>query len=188
MGAADRAGRSVSAVGLDLSLSATGVASASGELRTIKSAVDDGTVAGRAYRIADLAGRITSCVPVGALAVIEGPAYASQAQAGVHLRAGLWWQVACLLTARGVEVVEIAPSALKKLATGKGNATKPDMRMALYQRAGIDERDDNRVDAWWLRQVGLHLLGDPDALDLPKTHLAALDKIRRPALDMEVPF
>ena len=67
-------------------------------------------------------------------------------------------------------------------------ATKPDMRMALYQRAGLDERDDNRVDAWWLRQVGLHLLGDPDALNLPKTHLAALDKIRRIADDTEVPF
>lgn len=177
----------MSAVGLDLSLSATGVALASGELRTIKSTVDDGTVAGRAHRIADLADRITSCVPVGALAVIEGPAYAAQAQAGVHLRAGLWWLVAHTLTSRGVEVVEIAPSALKKLATGKGNATKPDMRMALFQRTGLDERDDNRVDAFWLRQLGLHLLGADDRIELPKTHLVALEKVRRPAPSASIP-
>ena len=62
----------MSAVGLDLSLSATGVALASGELRTIKSTVDDGTVAGRAHRIADLADRITSCVPVVGRALDDG--------------------------------------------------------------------------------------------------------------------
>ena len=176
-------------IGIDPSLTATGIADADGGLFTITSKPDDGTVADRARRIATITAHLRPHRLTDAhLVVIEGPAFSRQGQAGVHLRAGLWWQVACLLTARGVEVVEIAPSALKKLATGKGNATKPDMRMALYQRAGIDERDDNRVDAWWLRQVGLHLLGDPAALDLPKTHLVALAKIRRPALDTEVPF
>ena len=70
-----------------------------------------------------------------------------------------------------------ADGTLKKFATGNGAAKKPDLRMALYRRAGVDVADDNQVDAWWLRQAGLQHLGDPDAVPLPQTHLSALDKV-----------
>lgn len=74
----------------------------------------------------------------------------------------------------------ITAATLKKFATGKGNATKSDMRMALYQRTGVDLADDNQVDAGWLRYLGYALVGElPFAL--PRTHLTALDKI--PALE-----
>ena len=53
-----------------------------------------------------------------------------------------------------VPYVTIAPATLKKYATGKGNATKADMRMAWFQRTGEDVRDDDAVDALWLRQIG----------------------------------
>lgn len=72
------------------------------------------------------------------------------------------------------------PTSLKKFATGKGNATKADMRMALFQRAGIDCRDDNQVDAWWLHQIGLHISSSLPRLVLPQTHTVALDKINIP--------
>lgn len=78
------------------------------------------------------------------------------------------------LDARGHQLIEVSPSALKKFATGKGNAAKADMRMALYQRAGLDVPDNDQVDAWWLRQWGLHLTSNPAAVTLPKTHLAAM--------------
>lgn len=100
-----------------------------------------------------------------------------QAQAGVHLRAGLWWRIATVAYQRGIRVAEVPPSTLKRYATGKGTAPKSDMRMALYKRSGIDVPDDNQVDATWLRQMGLAHLGDPDAVPLPQTHLAALDKV-----------
>jgi len=77
----------------------------------------------------------------------------------------------------GVPIFPIAGSALKKFATGKGNATKPDMRMSLYRRADIDLRDDNQVDAWWLRALGYHIMGQP-IVELPKEHLAGLDKLK----------
>jgi len=83
----------------------------------------------------------------------------------------------CLID-NGIEYVTVVASTLKKFATGKGNCGKPDMRMELYKRTGLDIPDDNQVDAWWLRQIGLHLIEDPGRIDLPKTHLAALDKIR----------
>ena len=80
------------------------------------------------------------------------------------------------LWGRGAEFVMVPPASLKRYATGKGNATKADMRMALFQRAGLDVRDDNAADAWWLRAMGLDALGAP-VVALPQTHRQALDKV-----------
>lgn len=78
-----------------------------------------------------------------------------------------------------VPYILVPAASLKKFATGSGNAGKPDMRMELYKRAGIDLKDDNQVDAWWLRAIGHALLGEP-LLELPKTHTVALDKLELP--------
>ena len=160
-------------VGLDPSLTGLGLATGEG-LSTITSKPAGATIAARAERIVTMADAVARRIPESSLVVIEGPAYSRQLGAGHHLSAGLWWVLAVELTHRGHTLIEVSPSALKKFATGKGNATKPDMRMAMFQRTGLDERDDNRVDAYFLRQVGLHLVGDPDALPLPKAHLAVL--------------
>lgn len=165
-------------VGIDPSLTATGIADADGGLHTITSKPDDGTVTDRARRIATITAHLRPHRLADAhLVVIEGPAFSRQGQAGVHLRAGLWWRIVGLLHSAGVPVAEVSPSTLKKYATGKGNADKSDMRMALYKRAGLDVSSDDEVDAWWLRQMGLAHLGDPDAVPLPQTHLSALDKV-----------
>ena len=160
-------------VGLDPSLTGLGLATPDG-LSTITSKPAGDPIAARAHRIVTMADTVARSIPDDSLVVIEGPAYSRQLGAGHHLSAGLWWVLAVELTHRGHTLVEVAPTALKKFATGKGNATKPDIRMALYQRAGLDVRDDNEADAYFLRQVGLHLVGDPDALPLPKAHLAVL--------------
>jgi Holliday junction resolvasome RuvABC endonuclease subunit len=76
----------------------------------------------------------------------------------------------------GIKYVLVTPASVKKFATGSGNATKPDMRMEIFKRTGTDIRDDNQVDAWWLRQMGLQHLGECD-LGLPKKHLSALDAV-----------
>lgn len=87
----------------------------------------------------------------------------------------------CLIDNR-VPYITVTAATLKKFATGKGNCGKPDMMIELYKRTAIELRDDNQVDAWWLRQLGLHLVDDPRRIELPKTHLAALDKIDRTAV------
>lgn len=63
--------------------------------------------------------------------------------------------------ARGVEVTSIAPSALKKHATGRGNAKKPEVLSAARARwgRGEDLADDNEADAlcilaWVLEEIG----------------------------------
>lgn len=170
---------SVEVVGIDLSLSATGIATPHG-LYTIKSEpTASDTIQARLARLGYIILRIQEHVnPLpGALVVVEGPSLGQRRQGGEHLRAGLWWLLIAHLDSAGFQVIEMSPAALKKFATGRGNATKADMRVALLQRAGLDVRDENQVDAYWLWQVGLHLVGATAAISLPKAQTAVLDKI-----------
>ena len=50
------------------------------------------------------------------------------------------------------------------------------MRAALLERTGMDVRNDNKVDAWWLRAVGLQHFGQLP-FELPATHLGTLQKV-----------
>lgn len=162
-------------IGLDPSLSATGVATAGGQVSLATKPAK--TLPTRLARLYGIVEEVAARTPEGSLVVIEAPAY-SRANAGTHVGAGLWWLLVAMLDARGCALVQVAPTTLKKFATGKGTASKPDMRMALYKRAGLDLADDNHVDAWWLRQVGLHLLHHPDAVDLPKAQRDAVEGLR----------
>lgn len=83
------------------------------------------------------------------------------------------------LALRSVPVAWVSPATLKKIATGRGNATKPDLRVELYKRTNLDLGDDNQVDAWWLWCAGMCHLGEPP-IDLPKAHLDALAKVEWP--------
>jgi Holliday junction resolvasome RuvABC endonuclease subunit len=73
----------------------------------------------------------------------------------------------------------IPPASVKKYATGRGNATKADMRVELLKRANLDIRDDNVVDAWWLRAMALDHFGQP-VVKMPETHRVALEKVEWP--------
>lgn len=161
--------------GIDLSLAATGVAWMDGTVETLKPGDRRGL-----DRIHWTVARIVEGAARSDLAVLEGPAYSRATGAGHHEAAGLWWAVLDALVSRyKVPVAVVPPTTLKKYATGKGNATKPDMRMALYRRESRDLRDDNMVDARWLALMGLDHLGHP-VVDVPKTHRDALVKVAWP--------
>ena len=175
-------------VGLDPSLRATGLALPDGELLTIAtpscSTLDDKIervrhVVGKIERVRHVVGKVGVRAHIGALVVIEGPAFGMNNKA-THELAGLWWALVVRLAEQGNQIAVLSPGQLKKFATGNGNAKKPDMRMALYQRTGVDVRSDDEVDAYWLRQAGLVRQGHPDALSLPKTQTAVLDNIAWP--------
>lgn len=165
-------------VGLDPSLRATGLALPDGELLTIAtpscSTLDD-----RIERIRHVVGKVGVRARIGALVVIEGPAFGMNNKA-THELAGLWWSLVVRLAEQGNQIAVLSPGQLKKFATGSGRASKPDMAVAMFERARIKAADDNQVDAFWLRQAGLVHQGHPDALSLPKTQTAVLDGIAWP--------
>lgn len=112
------------------------------------------------------------------VAVIEGYSFGSSAKGTRSIAE--WGGVARLnLYVRGVPVVEVPPSTLKKYATGRGNAPKPDMRMELYKRTGLDVADDNEVDALWLLAAAHDATGDP-LWEMPKVNREALGKVEWP--------
>lgn len=167
------------AVGLDLSLTATGIAPVDGVTLTVQ----PGKGLRGAARLAEMRESILTLATAGGvpdMVVIEGPAYSRALGAGHHEAAGLWWQVVCSLHTAGIPYAVATPSTLKKYATGRGDATKADMRMALFQRAVLDLRDDNQVDAWWLRCAALDRFAMAPVV-LPRTQRAALDKVEWPA-------
>lgn len=138
-------------VGLDLSLTATGFANDehANVYKSRKRGVE---------RLADLRDFVTLMVsgypdePV--LVVLEGYSYASGHQA--HQLGELGGVIRLALHEMRVAYVEVAPATLKKFATGKGNANKSAMGLAAARNGYDGPGDDNAIDAWWLRLMGLY--------------------------------
>ena len=174
-------------IGLDLSLAATGLAELADDnalvTKTIRSVpAGEGVYASHARLrgiLAQVWEHVTQGGPYPALVVLEGPSYNSRGT-GTWDRAGLWWLVVdtltCTLGCPRIPVAVVPPAVLKKYATGRGTADKTAMAVALAKRAGgLELRDDNRVDAFWLAAAGRDRLGHP-FLKLPQAQRDVLAK------------
>lgn len=76
--------------------------------------------------------------------VMEG--YAPGAKFGREMAGELGGAVKLAL--RPVMPKIVAPSGLKKWATGKGNASKTDVVMGVYKKFGVEFDDDNAADSY----------------------------------------
>lgn len=158
-------------VGLDLSLTATGVCR-NGELHTIttkKKGVE------RLWAVQqEVKGYSHGC----STAMIEGYSFGSQGRAVFNI-GELGGVIRLMLWIGTVKTYEVPPSTLKKYATGAGNANKSLVVQEAAKRSGITFLDDNQADAWWLWQIGLHLF-EPNHrkyVQMPKLNVSALDKL-----------
>jgi crossover junction endodeoxyribonuclease RuvC len=86
--------------------------------------------------------------------------------------------VRLMLLELGVETYEIPPTTLKKFITGKGNASKEQVMVAVYKRFGFEAPDNDQADAVGLAYAMAHLKNIK--LDLPKTHTETLVKSLSP--------
>lgn len=157
-------------VGLDLSITATGLCHPNGTTRTVKTRDKDKDVRLQIIRNAALEDAFMCD-----LAMIEEwvGSFAAAVMGMVH------GTVRTTLMDHGVPYVLVPPSTLKKFATGNGKSDKSGMAVAAFKRAGAEFADDNQCDAWWLRVAGLYLLGEPP-FGLPKVQVDALNVLTLP--------
>jgi Holliday junction resolvasome RuvABC endonuclease subunit len=165
----------VRVIGIDASITETGIADVDGQL-----SIAGGDAALGDKRLQRIHDAVTEVCVTGwpDLAVIEDlPTHAH----GAGITGMVQGVIRFALLRQGVPYATVVAATLKKYATGNGGANKSDMRMALYKRADVDERNDNKVDAWWLRHAGLDHLGEP-VLSLPAAQRASLAKVSWPEL------
>lgn len=145
-------------IGLDLSLTSTGVAFADTQvsLRTAHKGPQ------RLHEIWILLEK-TICEINNPLVVIEGYSYSSRnsqshsiGELGGVIRVELW--------RRDIPYVVVAPTARAKFATGRGNASKMEVMSAVSAKTGIiwsGSGADDMCDAWILQEMGLTAFGTP---------------------------
>lgn len=169
-------------LGLDLSLTASAVASSAGWVEVMGlPGQRTATYDERLYRVHDVVDKVTGHIGLDAdLVVLEGPSYRS-ADPSAFDRAYLWWRVYGYCARRELPVAVVTPSQRALYATGKGNAGKGAVIDAVARRwpAYATKGDDNAADAVTLLAAGLDWLGHPLA-KMPATHRRALETVSWP--------
>jgi Holliday junction resolvasome RuvABC endonuclease subunit len=169
-------------IGLDLSITSTGVCRPDGSTFRIKTRQKDGPR--RVTVIRDrLAAEVAECRPH--LAVIEDLPMITGRMSIANLKtiAGLHGVVLSVLTDADVPWAYVTPSTLKSFACDNGKADKADMAAAAYLADGVEFDDDkggDQADAWWLRAAGHDWCGVP-LFDLPQAQRNYLSKAEWPA-------
>lgn len=181
-------------VGLDLSLTSTGIAMIGTDVAPAIVSVDrirtkpaGDNLEARHQRMRTIIKGINTWLSSVDLVVIEGLAYASRSPHATE-RAGLWWLVIDHLHMRRADVAVVAPTARAKYATGKGNAPKDQVLAAVIRRyPDVEITGNDEADALILAAMGARALSHPieprpdrGTYSLPDTHLAALDKVAWP--------
>jgi len=158
----------VRVVGVDLSLTSTGLADSLGDVeRVTTKAVPKDDVAAVSNRIRWIADEVDVFAGSWAkddtadLVAIEGPSFASTG-GQQHTRGGLWWVTVDGLLRRSVPILVVPPTVRAKYATGKGNASKDQVLASAIKRyPAIDITGNDIADAVLLAAIGARMLGDP---------------------------
>ena len=173
-------------IGLDLSLTSTGLAkvgegSISTQTITSKGKAGDNLLS-RQKRLSRLASDVVKEVIAytPSLVLVEAPSFAS-AGGHHHDRSGFWWLVVADLYYLEYPVLEVPPTTLKKYATGKGNAGKDEVVIAVTRRfPDVQFKTNDEADALTAAAIGHRLLGHPIDGDMPKVNLEALKPLVLP--------
>lgn len=168
-------------VGIDPSLTGTGIASTAGWCTHIgQDGILKQSLAVRVNTLANLRHDIIEAVGTPDLVVIEAPSFRSLGGGSLE-RHALWWSLVTALCGRGVPVVEVTPAQLQLYATGRGVGGKAAVIDAVARRwPGYETKGDNNLcDAVVLAAMGADWAGQPMAT-VPATHRKALDKVAWP--------
>lgn len=158
--------------GLDLSITATGLAHTSSAGPCTHTIKTKGT---SDERLVEIKNQIFGLAGGAEKALIEGLGFASMK---VAISAMVHGVVRGALIEAHLPYAVVPPNSLKKYATGVGAADKTLMAMAAYKRAGVEFPNDNECDAWWCWVMLHDYLGDP-LFSLPAVQRDQLAKIEK---------
>lgn len=147
------------AIGVDLSYTSTGIAWP-GTVDTFTTKPEDGT---DIIRAAHIRNHVVAHATDATIIAIENGVHRSHNAFRAGILHGIVREGLALLEGPKRSVLLVPPAALKKYATGRGNANKTEMVVAARDCLGYDGTDDNEADALWLRAIGEHVLGSPVA-------------------------
>lgn len=143
-------------VGIDPSLRNTGIAYRANNCIFMASRIDPGKLSGmpRVAKIRDAIDTyVESCCPD--LVVIEGYALGFRGASNTVFGLGeLGGVIKLFLLDKGIDILVVPPTSLKLFATGKGNATKDDVKLALQEQTGVSFPTSDQNDATWLMLMG----------------------------------
>lgn len=160
-------------VGLDLSLTSTGVSV--GQYQTTLKSKNKGPL--RLIEIRDQLLELLHGIDKP-IVIVENYSFGSR-NSQAHATGELGGVVRVALYAAGIPYVEVPPTCRAKFATGKGNAGKNEVISAISARTGITWSGagaDDLCDAWILEECGRVKLGIA-RYDWPQVNLSALDKV-----------
>lgn len=162
-------------VGIDASLTGTGVAVFDNSLLTERIKSEKMGVP----RLIEIRGRVQEIITDTDLVVIEGYAFAAANQA--HQIGELGGVLRVMLTECVVKWIEVAPSQVKKFATGKGNAKKEDMAVGIFKRWGREFKNNDEADAFVLALIGhAYLTGVTGFTVLTAFQREVIEELRNP--------
>ena len=175
-------------IGLDLSLTATGVCVITDgkvQVSTVKSKPDGLEVSDFARRcrgiVDGIAAEIYACDPETALIVVEGLSLHSKSSSLDRIFASWYLILSDLFDRFGQEAVRISPNQRALYATGLGNASKDAVLLSAAKRyPEIPIKDNNQADALVIAAMGARFLGHPLEASLPVKNLTAMDAISWP--------
>jgi crossover junction endodeoxyribonuclease RuvC len=78
---------------------------------------------------------------------------------------------------KGIPVLAVPPTSLKKYVTGKGNAKKHEMQSAILADYGFDFKDDNEADAFGLMKFGYMWVKSANSQEISVDNDALLSKV-----------
>ncbi len=163
-------------IGLDLSITCTGIAGP-GWTDTIKPSKKLDTLARIDVIVRELTDRFLAGVDLVALEGIAMAAHDTNRQI-----AGLNWIVRRELWKRGVPFASVPPMTLKQFICGKGNASKADVVREVTRRFDWFEGGEDEADAVVLAAMAAERVGAPMAF-MPKAQRdAAMAKVAWPEL------
>jgi len=141
--------------GLDLSTTRIGYAATSGELFSITARAGASDPYRRIFELLRNLQNLQPLTPKPDLVVIEGYAHHSPGAFSLIRLAELGGVIRLWLFTQNVPFELVAPTELKRFATGKGNAHKEEMVAAAISFGAPAGVNHDEADAFHLRRMGL---------------------------------